>query len=107
MNGVNKVILVGRLGSDPKIINGSYAAFSVATSESWKDKTTGEKKEITQWHNVFVANQGLLKVVEFLHKGSLVYIEGSLRTRDNNGKTQTDVVISAYSGELTLLESKK
>jgi single-strand DNA-binding protein len=107
MNGINKVILVGRLGAEPKVINGSYATFSVATSDTWKDKTTGEKKELTQWHNIFIANQGLMKIVEFLHKGSLVYIEGSLRTRDNNGKTQTDVVVSAYSGELTLLESKK
>ncbi|MEE0060459.1 MAG: single-stranded DNA-binding protein [Acutalibacteraceae bacterium] len=107
MSSLNKVILIGRLGQEPKIINNQYATFSLATSETWKDKATGEKKEATEWHNIFVANQNLLKVIELIHKGSLVYLEGKIRTRDNNGQKMTDIVISQFDGQLVLLESKK
>lgn len=107
MNSINKVILVGRLGQEPKIINEQYATFSVATSETWKDKSTGERKESTEWTNVFVANSNLLSIVKLLQKGSLVYVEGKLRTRDNNGQKMTDVVISQFDGQIQLLESKK
>jgi single-strand DNA-binding protein len=85
MSGVNKVILVGRLGKDPEVRNlenGAVVAnFSIATSESYKDRTTGEKKEITEWHNI-VLWRGLAEIAQkYLHKGDMVYIEGKLRTR--------------------------
>jgi single-strand DNA-binding protein len=85
MSGVNKVILVGRLGKDPEVRNlengAAVANFSVATSESWKDKHTGEKKEMTEWHNI-VLWRGLAEIAQkYLHKGDLIYIEGKMRTR--------------------------
>jgi single-strand DNA-binding protein len=114
---VNKVILVGNLGQDPEIRSfqsgDRVANFSIATSESWKDKTTGEKKEKTEWHRVSVTNQGLIKVIEnYVKKGSKLYIEGKLETRkwtDQSGveKYATEVVLRPYAGELTLLDSPR
>lgn len=112
---VNKVILVGNLGNDPdvrtmqsgdKVVN-----LSLATSESWKDKATGERKENTQWHRVVVFNQGLVNVCEnYLKKGSKLYIEGQLETRsweqDGQKKYTTEVVLRPYRGELTMLDSR-
>jgi single-strand DNA-binding protein len=114
---VNKVILVGNLGKDPEIRtfqDGFRAAsFSVATSESWKDKETGERKEKTEWHRVSVLNDKLIEIIEkYLHKGSKVYLEGSLQTRKwtdstNTERYTTEVVLSKFRGELTLLDTKK
>lgn len=114
---INKVILVGNVGKDPEIrtmqSGDKVANFSIATSESWKDKSTGEKKERTEWHRVVVFNQGLLKVIEgYVQKGSQIYIEGQLETRkwtDNNGieKYSTEVTLRPYRGELVLLGSKQ
>lgn len=113
---VNKVILIGNLGQDPEFRsfqNGDrVASFSVATSESWKDKATGEKKERTEWHRVSVLNQGLVKIVEsYVKKGSKLYIEGQLETRkwqdkDGQDRYTTEVVLRPFRGELTLLDGK-
>ncbi|MCH8835707.1 MAG: single-stranded DNA-binding protein [Proteobacteria bacterium] len=113
---VNKVILVGNLGRDPEI---RYAqdgtkivTFSMATSENWKDKNTGERREKTEWHRVVLFNERLGDVAEkYLHKGSKVYIEGALQTRKwtgNDGveKYTTEVVLQRYRGELTMLDSR-
>lgn len=114
---VNKVIIVGNLGKDPEVRSfqsgGKVANFSVATSETWKDKQTGERKERTEWHRVSVLNEGLVNVVEqYLRKGSKVYIEGQLETRkwtDQQGveKYATEVVLRPYRGELTLLDGRR
>jgi single-strand DNA-binding protein len=111
---VNKVILVGNLGRDPEIRTfqngGRVASFSIATSESWKDKATGERKEKTEWHRISVLNENLVGVVErFLKKGSKVYVEGQLETRkwtDQSGqeKFSTEVVLRPFRGELTMLD---
>lgn len=113
---VNKVIIIGNLGSDPEIrsfqTGDRVANFSVATSESWKDKATGERKERTQWHKISVFNQGLVGVIErYLKKGSKVYLEGMLETRkwtDQSGqeKYMTEVVLRPYRGELVMLDSR-
>ena len=113
---VNKVILVGNLGKDPEIRSfpngGRVANFSIATSESWKDKATGEKKERTEWHRISVTNDALVGVVErYVKKGAKVYIEGQLETRkwtDKDGveKYTTEVVLRPYRGELTMLDSR-
>lgn len=113
---VNKVILVGNLGKDPEIRaaqDGSKMAnFSIATSESWKDKASGERKDKTEWHRIVVFNANLAEICEkYLHKGSKVYIEGQLQTRrwqDQSGaeKYTTEVVLSKFRGELTLLDSR-
>lgn len=112
---VNKVILVGNLGKDPEIRSfpngGRVANFSIATSESWKDKQSGEKKERTEWHRISVTNENLVGVVErFVKKGSKVYIEGQLETRkyekDGRDVYTTEVVLRPYRGELTLLDSR-
>ncbi len=113
---VNKVILVGNLGRDPEV---RYAqdgtkivTFSMATSENWKDKNTGERREKTEWHRVVLFNDRLGDVAEkYLHKGSKVYIEGALQTRKwtgNDGveKYSTEVVLQRYRGELTMLDSR-
>lgn len=110
---VNKVIIVGNLGRDPEIRsmpNGDRVAnLSVATSESWKDKSSGERKEKTEWHRVTIFNDNIVKVVEsYVKKGSTVYIEGSLQTRkwtDQQGveKYSTEIVVSRFKGELTML----
>jgi single-strand DNA-binding protein len=111
---VNKVILIGNLGKDPDVRNtqnGSrVASFSVATSESWKDKMTGERKENTQWHRVVIFNDSLVGVAErFLRKGTKVYIEGQLESRkwtgeDGKENTTTEVVLRQYRGDLTILD---
>lgn len=110
---VNKVILVGNLGKDPEIRSlGSgdrVANLTIATSETWRDKATGERKEKTEWHRVVIFNDNLVKVAEqYLRKGSSVYIEGSLQTRkwtDNSGqeKYSTEIVLQKFRGELTML----
>ena len=111
---VNKVILIGNLGADPEIKSfqngGKIANIRIATSEQWKDRMTGERKERTEWHNVVINGEGLVGVVErYLKKGSKVYIEGSLRTRkwqdrDGNDKYTTEVVIAGMGGNLTMLD---
>jgi len=113
---LNKVLLIGRLGNDPEIKqmqNGkSVARLSIATSESWKDKNTGEKKEKTEWHRVVIFNEGLVGVVQkYLKKGAQVYIEGQLNTNkytDSNGqeKYSTQIVLQGYSSSLTMLDGK-
>ena len=113
---VNKVILVGNLGRDPEIRsmpNGDRIAnLSIATSETWRDKSSGERKEKTEWHRVVIFNDNIVKVVEnYLKKGSTVYIEGALQTRkwtDQQGveKYSTEIVVSRFKGELTLLGGK-
>lgn len=112
---INKVILVGNLGKDPEIRttqNGSKVCnFSVATSERWKDKNTGEMNEKTEWSNVVIWNEHLVSVAErFLHKGSKVYVEGSLATRkwtDQQGQDRymTEVVLNRFRGELQMLDT--
>jgi single-strand DNA-binding protein len=111
---VNKVILIGNLGADPEIRRTQdgrpIANLRLATSESWKDKGTGERKEKTEWHRVVIFNENLCRVAEqYLKKGSKVYIEGSLQTRkwqDQSGqdKYSTEVVLQNFRGELTLLD---
>lgn len=113
---VNKVILIGNLGRDPEIRTMQGGAkvcnLAIATSESWKDKNSGERKEKTEWHRVVIFNDRMVDVVErFLKKGAKVYVEGQLQTRkwtDQNGaeKYTTEVVLQRYRGELTLLDSK-
>lgn len=113
---VNKVIIIGNLGRDPEIRHtpegGKFATFTVATSETWKDKTNGERKERTEWHRIVVFNEKLAEIVEkYLRKGSKVYLEGQLQTRkwtDQNGAERytTEVVLQRYRGELTLMDSK-
>jgi len=112
---VNKVILVGNLGKDPEIRSfpngGRVANFSIATSESWKDKATGERKERTEWHRISVLNEVLIGVVEkYVKKGSKLYIEGQLETRkyekDGRDVYTTEVVLRPFRGELTMLDSK-
>jgi single-strand DNA-binding protein len=110
---VNKVILIGNLGKDPEIKSfqngGRIANFSVATSENWKDKNTGERKERTEWHNIVIQSDGLVGVVErFLKKGSKIYIEGQLRTRkwqDKEGHDRYTTEVSVgVGGVLTMLD---
>lgn len=111
---VNKVILVGNLGKDPEVrrmqSGDTVVNFSIATSESWRDKNTSERKEKTEWTNVVIFNEGIAKVAEqYLKKGMKVYIEGSLQTRsweDQSGvkKYATEVVLQKYRGELQMLE---
>jgi single-strand DNA-binding protein len=113
---VNKVILVGNLGKDPEVrrLNSGEPVvnLSVATSESWRDKQSGERKEKTEWHRVVIFNENLAKVAEqYLRKGSKVYIEGQLQTRkyqDQSGaeKYTTEVVLQRFRGELTMLDGK-
>src|SRR5208282_5554648 len=111
---VNKVILVGNLGADPEIRRTQdgrpVANLRVATSESWRDKTTGERREKTEWHRVVIFNENLCRIVEqYLKKGSKVYLEGALQTRkwqDQSGQDRysTEVVLQGFRGELTLLD---
>ncbi len=113
---VNKVILVGNLGRDPEIRSmqdgGKIVQLSIATSESWRDRNSGERRERTEWHRVVIFNENLGKVAEqFLKKGSSVYIEGQLQTRkwtDQQGieKYTTEVVLQRYRGELTMLGAR-
>ncbi|QQR69633.1 MAG: single-stranded DNA-binding protein [Alphaproteobacteria bacterium] len=111
---VNKVILVGNLGADPEIKSfqngGRVANLRLATGESWKDKTTGERKERTEWHRVVISNEALIGVVEkYARKGSKLYLEGQIETRkwtDKDGQERyaTEVVLRPFRGELTLLD---
>jgi len=113
MSGVNKVILVGRLGKDPETKEfgngGRVVKFSLATSENWRDKNSGEKREKTEWHNVVIFNEGIGKIAsQYLKKGSEVYLEGQLQTRkwqDQSGadKYTTEVVLQNFNSNLTLL----
>ncbi len=113
---VNKVILVGNLGRDPEVRRTSagdpVVSFSVATSESWRDKASGERKERTEWHNVVIFNENLGKIAEqYCKKGSKVYLEGQLQTReytdrDGNQRKTTEVVLSRFRGELALLDGR-
>ena len=114
---LNKVQLIGRLGADPDIkqmVNGkSVARLSVATSQSWKDKSSGERKEKTEWHRVVIFNEGLVNVVQqYLKKGANIYVEGQLSTRkwkdESSGqdKYSTEVVLQSYNSSLTMLDSK-
>ena len=111
---LNKVLLIGRLGADPEIkqmVNGkSVARLSLATSQSWKDKNSGEKKEKTEWHRVVIFNEGLVNVVQqYLKKGAQVYVEGQLNTRkwkdeqSGQDKYSTEIVIQGYNSSLTML----
>ncbi len=113
MSGVNKVILVGRLGKDPETKEfgngGKVVKFSLATSENWRDKNSGERREKTEWHNVVIFNEGIGKIAsQYLKKGSEVYLEGQLQTRkwqDQSGadKYTTEVVLQNFNANLTLL----
>lgn len=110
MSGVNKVILVGRLGKDPEVRHlesgATVANFSMATSETYKDKTTGERKEITEWHNI-VLWRGLADIAsKYLHKGDLVYIEGKLRTRSWEKDNVTRYTTEVIGDNMTMLGSK-
>ena len=113
---VNKVILVGNLGRDPEVRSTQDGAkivqLSLATSESWKDKSTGERRERTEWHRVVIFNEHLAKVAEdYLRKGSKLYVEGQLQTRkwqDKEGldRYTTEIVLGRFRGELTMLDSR-
>lgn len=117
MSSVNKVMLVGNVGKDPEVRamqNGDkVASFSLATSERWKDKNTGERKERTEWHNVVVFNEGLVRVVEqFVKKGSRLYVEGAIQTRkwqdkDGRDRYSTEVVLQRFRGEIQLLDTRR
>ena len=112
--GINKVIIVGNLGKDPEVRTfangGKVCNFSVATSESWKDKQTGERKEKTEWHNISIYNEGLAGVAEkYLRKGSKVYLEGKLETRkwqdqSGNDRYSTDVVLQGFDAKMEMLD---
>src|ERR1700744_790203 len=112
---VNKVILVGNLGKDPEVRTfqngGRVASFFIVASRSWKDKSSGERKEKTEWHGVSILNENLVGIAErYLKKGSKVYIEGQLETRkwekDGRDVYTTEVVLRPYRGELTMLDGK-
>ena len=111
---LNKVLLIGRLGADPEVkqmVNGkSVARLSLATSQSWKDKSTGEKKEKTEWHRIVVFNEGLVNVVQqYLKKGAQIYVEGQLSTRkwkdeqSGQDKYSTEILIQGFNSSLTML----
>ncbi len=114
---VNKVILIGNLGRDPETRRfangGQVVSFSLATTDSWKDKNTGERKEKTEWHNIQIFDENIGKVAEqYLKKGSKVYLQGSLQTReftdkDNNQRKTTEVVLQRFNSELTLLDGRR
>jgi single-strand DNA-binding protein len=113
---VNKVILIGNLGRDPEVrrtnAGDAVVSFSIATTESWRDKASGERKDRTEWHNIVIFNENLGKIAEqYLKKGSKVYLEGQLQTREytdkeGNQRKSTEIVLQRYRGELTLLDSR-
>ena len=114
---LNKVLLIGRLGADPEIkqmVNGkNVARLSIATSQSWKDKSSGERKEKTEWHRIVIFNEGLVNVVQqYLKKGANVYVEGQLSTRkwkdESTGqdKYSTEIVLQGYNSSLTMLDGR-
>ena len=111
---LNKVLLIGRLGADPDVkqmVNGkSVARLSLATSQSWKDKNSGEKKEKTEWHRIVVFNEGLVNVIQqYLKKGAQIYVEGQLSTRkwkdeqSGQDKYSTEIILQGYNSTLTML----
>lgn len=110
---LNKVMLIGNVGQDPKIINGAngkFASFSLATSETWVDKNTKEKKTKTEWHNVVIYNEALANIIEKTNvkKGTKLYIEGTLATRkwtdkDNNERYTTEIILQGFNGSIILL----
>ena len=114
---INKVILVGNLGAEPEVRalqdGREVCNLRIATSESWKDRATGERREKTEWHRVVIFNENLVRVAkDYLHKGSKVYIEGALQTRkwtNKEGQEQysTEVVLQGFNGNLTMLDSKR
>jgi single-strand DNA-binding protein len=114
---VNKVILVGNLGRDPEIRSTQdgtrVANLSLATSESWRDKNSGERREKTEWHRIAVFNERLVDIIEkYLNKGSKIYVEGQLQTRkwtdqQGNERYSTEVVLQRYRGELTMLDGRR
>ena len=116
MSSLNKATIIGHLGADPEVKSfqngGRIANLRVATSESWKDKATGERKERTEWHTVTISNDGLIGVVEkYLRKGSKVYLDGSLRTRkwqdrDGNDRYSTEITLAGIGGTLIMLDGK-
>ena len=116
MAGVNKVILVGNLGADPEVrqlpSGEPVVNLRLATSESWRDKNSGERKEKTEWHKIVIFNENLAKVAEkYLHKGSKIYIEGALQTRkwtnkDGQDQYSTEVVLQKFRGELQMLDGR-
>ena len=113
---VNKVILIGNLGRDPEVRTfgngGKVCNLRIATSENWKDKNTGERREKTEWHSVAIFNDGLVRIAEqYLKKGSKVYIEGTLQTRkyqaqDGTDRYSTEVVLQGFGGTLTMLDGR-
>ena len=113
---LNKVTLIGNLGQDPEVRStqngGEIATFSIATTESWKDKNTGERKDSTEWHRIVIYSQGLVGIAKnYLKKGSKIYIEGSLQTRkwtDNQGieRYTTEVVLKNYNSNLQMLDGR-
>ena len=116
-NGLNKVLIIGNLGADPEIkytqAGSPVANLSIATSERWNDKTTGEQKEQVEWHRVVIFNEGLVNVVQqYLKKGANIYVEGQLTTRkwkdESSGqdKYSTEVVLQGYNSSLTMLDSR-
>lgn len=115
--GINKVIIVGNLGADPEVRTfnngGKVCNLRIATSESWKDRNTGEKKEKTEWHSVAIFSEGLAGVAEkYLRKGSKVYIEGKLQTRkwqdqSGNDRYSTEIVLQGFDGKLEMLDSRQ
>ncbi len=116
MSGVNKVILLGNVGKDPEVRTfqngGRVCSFSVATSESWKDKASCERKERTEWHKISITNDALVGIVEkYVRKGSKVYLEGQLETRkyekDGRDMYTTEIVLRPYRGEIVLLDSRQ
>lgn len=114
---VNKVILIGNVGKDPEVrrmqSGDAVVSFSLATSEHWRDKQTGERKEKVEWHTIVIFNEGLAKVAEqYVRKGSKLYVEGQLQTRkwtdkDGRDRFSTEIVLQKYRGELTLLDSPR
>lgn len=113
---VNKVILVGHLGRDPEVqttqAGGKFARLSLATSERWKDRATGERREATEWHRIVIFNENLVDVAErFLRRGSQIYVEGQLTTRkwrdkDGQDRWTTEITLGRFRGELTMLDGK-
>lgn len=113
---VNKVILIGNLGRDPEVRSfpngGKVCNLRIATSENWKDKNTGERREKTEWHSVSIFQEGLVRIAEqYLRKGSKVYIEGALQTRkyqaqDGTDRYSTEVVLQGFGGTLTMLDGR-
>jgi single-strand DNA-binding protein len=112
MSGVNKVILIGRLGKDPEIRTfengGMIANFTMATSETYKDRNTGEKKEITEWHNITIGRPQLAEIAQkYVHKGDMLYVEGKLRTRSWEKEGQTRYITEVLVDNFTMLSPKK